>query len=290
MNQLPISKRAQILQLLLEGVSMRSASRVTGCSINTIAKLLIDAGEACAKFHDENVRGVAASKVQCDELWSFCYAKAKNVSRVRGTPEHVGSVWTWTALAVESRLIVSWHVSMGRDMENAIEFLGDLKRRLADRVTLLTDGFIPYADAVDRTFGSDVDYAQLVKQYKGKNGSYSGAEKTTITGSPDMADVSTSYIERHNLTTRMAVRRYTRKTNAYSKKLQNHCHALAIFYVWYNWIRSHHSLSNPYPATPAMVAGLADEGRDMEWLVELVEANTPGPGPRGPYKKSANSN
>ena len=269
---------------------MRSASRITGASINTISKLLIDAGEACAKYHDETVRSVKSGKVQCDELWSFCYAKDKNLPRIQGHPEHAGSVWTWTALAVESRLLVSWHVSIGRDMKNAVEFLGDLWQRLERRITLVTDGMISYADAVDRTFGSDVDYAQVVKQYEGQGGRYSGSERTVITGFPDIADVSTSYIERHNLTTRMAVRRYTRRTNAYSKKLQNHCHALALFYVHYNFCRAHHSLSKPYPTTPAMATGLADNVRDMEWLVELVEANTPAQGPRGPYKKSVNSN
>ena len=270
---------------------MRSIERLTGASIHTISKLLVDAGEACAKYHDETVRGVNTAKVQCDELWSFCYAKTKQVERgIKGNPEHAGSVWTWTALAVESRLIVSWHVSMGRDMDNAVDFLGDLRQRLDRRITLVTDGMISYADAVDRTFGGDVDYGQVVKQYDGERGRYSGSERTAITGFPDFFDISTSYIERHNLTTRMAVRRYTRRTNAYSKKLRNHCHALAIFYVWYNFVRPHQSLKNPYPRTPAMVAGLDDQVRSLEWIVELVDANTPPPGPRGPYNKARGRN
>ena len=148
-----------------------------------------------------------------------------------------------------------------------------------------TDGLDSYIEAIERNFGSEVDYAQLVKEYEGERGQYSGAARTVITGFPAMADVSTSYVERHNLTTRMAVRRYTRKTNAYSKKLRNHCHVLAIFYVWYNWCRAHHSLKNPYLLTPAMAAGLAENVRSLEWMVGLVEANTPPSGPRGPYKK-----
>ena len=183
-------------------------------------------------------------------------------------------------------MIVSWHVSIGRDKDNAIEFLHDLKQRLSGPVSIVTDGLESYIEAVEREFGSDANYAQLVKQYE--NGRYSGAERVVVSGDPPMADVSTSYVERHNLTTRMAVRRYTRKTNGYNKKLQNHCHMLAIFYCWYNWIRPHHSLKDPYPRTPAMAAGLADGVRDMEWLVGLVDANTPKPGPRGPYKKKGN--
>ena len=282
MNRLPTEKRAQILHLLLEGVSMRSTERITGCSINTIAKLLADAGEACAKYHDETVRNVRTTKVQCDELWSFCYAKAKNVEHIKGNPEHAGTVWTWTGLAVDSRLIVSWHVSQGREIPDATEFMFDLQQRLANRVTLATDGWLSYAEAVDKAFGGEVDYGQLVKEYE--DGHYVGADRTVICGFPEFWDISTSYIERHNLTTRMAVRRYTRQTNAYSKKLQKHCYALALFYVHYNFCRPHHSLKDPYPRTPAMAAGLADGIRSMEWLVELVDANTPPPTPRGPDK------
>ena len=287
-NQLPTEKRAQILHLLLEGSSMRSVERITGASINTIKKLLIDAGEACAKFHDETVRAVESDKVQCDELWSFCYAKAKNVERIKGNPEHAGSVWTWTAMDVDSRLILTWHVSQARDKENATEFMQDVGQRLNRRVTVVTDGLESYVEAVEQAFGSEVDYAQLVKQYEGERGAYSGAIKTVVMGFPALSDVSTSYIERHNLTTRMAVRRYTRKTNAYSKKLQNHCYALAVFYVYYNFVRPHYSLKNPYPRTPAMAAGLADEVRSMEWLIGLVDAENP-PTPRGADKKKRKS-
>ena len=285
MNQLSTDKRAHILHLLLEGVSMRSVSRLTGASINTVKKLLIDAGEACGKFHDENVRGVEAAKIQCDELWSFCYAKAKRAPYIKGPTDHAGNVWTWTAIDVKSRLIVSWHVSLGRDQDNAIEFMADLQQRLTRRITLVTDGLESYVEGIDQAFGGEVDYAQLIKQYNGKGGRYSGAEKTIVSGAPLLEDVSTSYIERHNLTTRMAVRRYTRKTNAYSKRLRNHCLMLAIFYVYYNYCRTHHSLKDPYPRTPAMVAGLADDIRSMEWLIGLVDANATPPSPRGPYKK-----
>ena len=160
----------------------------------------------------------------------------------------------------------------------------DLRQRLSQRVSIVTDGLDSYIEAVKREFGSEADYAQLVKQYEGSR--YVGAEKTVIAGFPALTDVSTSYVERHNLPTRMAVRRYTRKTNGYSKKLRNHCYALALFYVSYNFCRAHHSLSKPYPRTPAMVAGLADGVRDMEWPVGLLDANPQEPGPRGPYKKA----
>ena len=261
---------------------MRSIYRITGCSINTISKLLVGAGEACAKFHDETVRGVACSRVQCDELWSFCYAKAKKAPYIQGSPDYAGSVWTWTALDVDSRLIVNWHVSIGRDKESAIDFMHDLRQQLSRRVSIVTDGLDSYIEAVEREFGSEADYAQLVKQYEGSR--YVEAERAVIAGFPDVADISTSYRERLNLTTRMAVRRYTRGTNGYSKKLRNHCYALALFYVWYNFCRTHLSLSKPYPTTSAMAAGLADGMRDMNWLIELVDATVPKLGPRGPYK------
>ena len=165
MKRLSTDQRVHILHLLVEDVSMRSASRLTRTSINTVKKLLIDAGEACAKFHDETVRGVQPSKIQCDEIWAFVYAKAKNAPNIKGTPEYVGNVWTWTALDVDSRLILTWHVSVGRDKDNAYDFMADLQQRLTRRVTLVTDGLESYVDAVEQTFGSEIDYAQLVKQY-----------------------------------------------------------------------------------------------------------------------------
>lgn len=280
---------------------MRAISRITGASINTVTKLLIDAGNACADFHDRTVRDVESRKVQCDEVWSFCYAKRKNVERAVAAPTEAGDVWTWTGIDADSKLIVSWHVSLGRDSGEAIELMDDLRSRLAGRVQLTTDGLRAYLEAVEGAFGGDVDYAQLVKLYgdapKEDSRRYSpvecvGARKEEVTGNPDWAHISTSYVERHNLTMRMSMRRFTRLTNGFSKKLENHCHMLALYFVHYNFCRPHKSVSKPYRATPAMAAGLTDQVYDMAWLLDLVNAAQPVPGKRGPYapRKAAISN
>jgi IS1 family transposase len=258
MNKLPLEKRVQILTMLVEGSSMRSVSRVCGVSINTVTKLLVDAGTACAAFHDERVRNVTAKAVQCDEIWSFSYAKNKNVKFAKAAPEAAGDVWTWTAIDADSKLIVSWHVG-DRSQHTGISFMGDLKTRLANRVQLTTDGHKAYLKAVE-VVDFDADYAMLNKifatDYAGP-GRYSppkciGAVKTAIMGNPDPALVNTSFAERQNLTMRMAMRRFTRLTNAFSKKFENHCHALALYFFWYNWVRNHKTLG----VTPAMAAGL----------------------------------
>lgn len=287
-NVLDTNKRAQILSMLVEGMSMRSISRVVGCSINTVTKLLIDAGNACLDFHDENVVGLKSERIECDEIWSFCYAKKKNADKA-GTPDFAGDVWTWTSLDSDSKLICNWFVG-GRDAEFAKLFMDDLAARLDNRVQLTTDGHKAYLEAVDGAFGDEIDYAQLVKLYgsqpQGKTTRYSPAECTGIkkkvrTGNPDEKKVSTSYVERHNLTMRMSMRRFTRLTNAFSKKFDNHCHALALYFVYYNFCRIHKSLK----VTPAMEAGLSETVRDMEWIVGLIDARAPAPKKRGPYKK-----
>jgi IS1 family transposase len=276
MNRLPIATRAQILSMLCEGSSMRSISRVTGVSINTISKLLEDAGEVCAVFHDEHVRRVKAKLVQVDEIWSFTYAKEKNVAVAKAAPEGAGDTWTWTGICADSKLIVSWLVG-GRDSGYAIEFMDDLRSRLADHVQLTTDGHKSYLEAVEGAFGGDVDYAQLVKLYgptsDSAKGRYSPAEctgikKTSIEGKPDPKHISTSFVERQNLTMRMSMRRFTRLTNAFSKKLENHVHALALYFVHYNWMRIHKTLR----VTPAMAAGLSGKLMDWEDIITIMDA------------------
>ena len=271
---------------------MRSISRVADVSFNTVVKLLTDAGSVCAAYHDATVHNVVAGRVQCDEIWSFCYAKAKNVATAKNAPGGAGDVWTWTALDADSKLIVSWLVG-GRDAQYANEFMSDVANRLASRVQLTTDGHYAYLDAVERAFGAGVDFATLIKLYgpaPDAEKRYSpptcvGARKERWSGNPDFRHVSTSYVERQNLTMRMSMRRFTRLTNAFSKRIDNHCHALALYFVWYNFVRIHKSLR----VTPAMAAGVTDTLRDMEWIVSLIDAVAPKLGRRGSYKK-VNSN
>lgn len=293
MNKLPVSKRVQILNMLVEGSSMRSISRVSDVSFNTIAKLLEEAGAVCDAFHDEKVRGVKAARVQCDEIWAFCYAKAKNVATAKSAPDGAGDIWTWTGLDADSKLIVSWLVG-GRDSEYASAFMNDVASRLANRVQMTTDGHKAYLEAVEGAFGADVDYAQLVKMFgaspDGSKGRYSPAEctgikKNVIEGSPDKKHISTSYVERQNLTMRMSMRRFTRLTNAFSKKLENHCHALALYFVFYNWMRIHKTLR----VTPAMAAGLTDRLWSWEDIIAIMDAKAE-PKKRGSYKKREGEN
>jgi IS1 family transposase len=288
MNKLPLAKRVQILSLLCEGVSMRSISRAVDVSINTVAKMLVDAGEACAAFHDEKVRSVKAKRVQVDEIWSFTAAKQKNVPNMKKPVDGAGDTWTWTALDADSKLIVQWFVG-GRDGYSAKLFIDDLATRLANRVQLTSDGLRAYLDAVDGAFGADVDCAQLVKLYGDAPEAqkrYSPAEcigcrKTVVEGNPDPAHISTSYVERSNLSLRMHNRRFTRLTNAFSKKFESHVHALAIYFVFYNFVRIHKTLR----VTPAMAASLTDRLMTMEDVVALIDAREAAPKKRGPYKK-----
>jgi IS1 family transposase len=260
-------------------------------SINTVAKLLVDAGEACAAFHHATVRDVKASRVQCDEIWSFNYAKQKNVAKAKAAPFGAGNVWTWTALDSDSKMILSWAVG-DRGAETANLFMDDLASRLASRVQLTTDGHAVYLDAVAGAFGNNIDYAMLVKLYgeeptaigperKYSPGECIGTRKEEKIGLPSRKDISTSHVERSNLTMRMSMRRFTRLTNAFSKKIDNHVHALSLYFVWYNFCRTHkaHKLS------PAMAAGVTDKLLSMEDIAAMVEERTPKPGRRGPYKK-----
>lgn len=292
MNKLDIKTRIAILNMLVEGSSMRSISRITGVSINTVTKLLEDAGRACAAYHDQTVRNVKANHVQCDEIWSFCYAKEKNVASAKAAPEGAGDVWTWTAIERDSKMILSFEVG-DRSGATAIEFMDDLCARLANHVQLTTDGHKAYLEAVEGAFGGDIDYAMLVKLYGDLGGKtaerkYSPAEctgirKQAIEGKPDMAKASTSHVERQNLSMRMGMRRFTRLTNGFSKKLENHLHMLSLYFVHYNFVRVHKSLR----MTPAMAAGVSDTLHDMAWLVGIIDAAAPAPKPRGPYRKKS---
>jgi IS1 family transposase len=287
MNKLPLAKRVQILAMLCEGSSMRSISRVADVSINTVTKLLVEAGETCLDMHDDLVRDVHASRVQCDEIWSFCHAKAKNVPTAKAAPEGAGDVWTWTAIDADTKLIVSYFVG-DRSGDSAINLMDDLRARLANRVQLTTDGHKAYLEAVEGAFGGDVDYAQLIKLYGPTQvapGRYSPAEctgikKITVEGDPDKRHVSTSYVERQNLTMRMSMRRFTRLTNGFSKKLENHVHALALYFAFYNFCRIHKTLK----VTPAMAAGVTDRLWSLEDIVARIDAGKPAPAKRGPYK------
>ena len=290
MNKLPIHKRAQILSMLVEGMSMRSTSRISDVSFMTIIKLLVDAGEACAVHHDEHVVNVKASRIQCDEIWAFCYAKQKNVPKAKAAPIGAGDAWTWTALDRDTKLLIAYEVG-DRSGATAREFIADLRNRLANRVQLTTDGHRVYLEAVDNAFGIDVDFAQLIKIYGNESGNttdvrYSpgeciGIEKRPVMGKPVEADISTSHVERQNLNMRMGMRRFTRLTNAFSKKMANHMAMVALYTTLYNFCRIHTSLR----MTPAMAAGLSAELRDLTWIVGLIDARASKPNRPKTYRK-----
>lgn len=287
MRKLALKARVQILNLLCEGMSMRAVARIADVSFNTVAKLLIDAGTECAEMHDEMVQGVKASRIQCDEIWAFNYCKQKTVTSAKAAPADAGDIWTWTGIDADSKLIVSYLVG-DRSGEAAMELMDDLRSRLANRVQLSTDGHRAYLEAVEGAFGCDVDYAQIIKMYGptiDKGGRYSPAEctgikKVRIGGNPDIAHVSTSYVEAHNKTMRMHMRRFTRLTNGHSKKVANHAHMVALYTMFYNFIRTHSKLR----MTPAMQAGIADTFMGFEAILDRIDAKQV-PKPRGPYKK-----
>jgi IS1 family transposase len=276
MNKLDKTERAKIIHLLCEGMSIRSITRTTGVSKTTISKLVVDAGMAAAWYQDRVLRNLTCKRIQVDEIWNFVYAKAKNVATAKAAPEGAGDVWTWTAIDADTKLMPSWFVG-GRDSDSAIIFLDDLAARLANRVQLSSDGHKAYLEAVEGAFGGDVDYAQLVKLYgptsEAAKGRYSpaeciGARKIPIEGKPDPKHISTSFSERSNLTIRMHTRRFTRLTNAFSKKVENHAHAVALHMMYYNFVRIHKTLKT----TPAMAAGVTDRLWEVANMIDVLEA------------------
>jgi IS1 family transposase len=275
MNKLSLQKRTQIIGLLVEGNSMRAASRLADCSINTVTKLLVDVGYACQFYQAQVIKNVQAKRVQADEIWSFCYSKEKNVApEDKGILGH-GDVYTWTAIDADTKLAISWLVGR-RDHECAEIFIADLAARLAGRIQLTTDGHGPYLGAVEKIFGGAIDYAMLVKHYEGQGNveqrryspaQFVSAEKRRINGNPDIKEVSTSYVERQNLTMRMGMRRFTRLTNGFSKKIENLEHAVALHFMHYNFCRIHKTLKT----TPALEAGISDKLWSIEDIAKLLD-------------------
>ena len=288
MNTLTSAKRKQIVGMLIEGMSLRAASRLADVSFNTVTKLLVDIGRATADYQDRTLRNLKCKRIQCDEIWAFVYAKEKNVPKDKKGHFGFGDVWTWTAIDADTKLVPSFMVG-NRDGRSAAMFIDDLKSRLANRVQLTTDGHKAYLTAVEDSFGADVDYAMLQKIYEStqEETRYSpakcvGCEVKKIQGNPDPDHISTSYVERQNLTMRMGMRRFTRLTNAFSKKVENHAYQVALHFMFYNFCRIHQTLR----VTPAMEAGVSDH----VWSIDEVVALLPEPmfGPRGPYKKKNN--
>ena len=275
MNRLPIEKRAQIIGLLVEGMSMRAVTRFTGVSINTVTKLLEDVGLAAGLYQAQVMVNLPCKRVECDEIWAFCYSKEKNVAPAdKGILGH-GDVYTWTAICAETKLIASYMVGK-RDADYANSFIADLKMRLKNRVQLTTDGHKPYLEAVEEAFGADIDYAMLVKHYgagttadqrRYSPSEFVSAEKRVVMGKPDMKKVSTSYVERQNLTMRMGMRRFTRLTNGFSKKVQNLEHAVSLHFMHYNFARIHKTLR----VTPAMASGISDHVWSLEEIAALAD-------------------
>lgn len=290
MNKLDTAKRAQVLTLLIEGMSLRATARAADVSYNTVCKLFADAGRVCADYQDKALRDLPCKRLQLDEIWSFVYAKQKNVGTARAAPQDAGDAWTWVAIDADTKLVPSWRVG-DRSSETAIAFADDLASRLRNRVQITTDGHKAYLEAIEGAFGADVDYAMLVKVYgqtsEGQR-RYSppvcnGAHKHRIEGNPDRKHVSTSFVERQNLTMRMSIRRFTRLTNAFSKKLENHALSVALHYMHYNFCRIHKTLR----VTPAMAAGVTDKVWDVSDIATLIAAQEAPVAKRGPYKKKA---
>ncbi len=283
MNRLSLEQRASVVAALVEGNSIRATCRLTGTAKGTVTRLLGDLGQACAAYQDQVFRNLACERIQCDEIWSFCYTKEKNVpAKFKGTHGY-GDVWTFTAICADTKLVPCWWLGR-RDAPNAAHFMTDLQERLRHRVQLTTDGHRMYLDAVDAAFGANIDYAQLTKIYGRVSSStepearYSppvctGIQVKEVQGHPDPDAISTSYVERQNLTMRMSMRRMTRLTNAFAKKVENLNAAVALHFMWYNFGRPHQTLKNPYPRTPAMAAGVTDHVWKPIEIARLLESN-----------------
>ncbi|MBZ0221048.1 MAG: IS1 family transposase [Candidatus Methylomirabilis sp.] len=274
MNRLDVKKQAQIIAALVEGNSIRATCRMTGAAKGTVLKLLADIGRACSEYQDKVLMDLECKRIQCDEIWSFCYAKEKNVPDEKKGVLGYGDVYTWTAICADSKLVLSWYVGK-RDAVSAHVFIDDLAKRLKNRVQLTTDGHRAYLSAVEAAFGSEIDYSQLVKLYgneREREAKYSpavctGAVKERVQGNPDPNHVSTSYVERQNLTMRMSMRRFTRLTNAFSKKIENLEYAVALHFMYYNFCRIHQSLR----VTPAMAAGVTGKLWEIEDILDLLK-------------------
>ena len=291
MNRLTTEKRSAIIGALVEGNSIRATCRMTGASKNTVAKLLADLGDACSAYMDANLRDLPCQRIQCDEIWAFVGMKQKNVPQERKGEFGVGDVWTWVALDADTKLVPSYYVGM-RDGSDAYRFLGDLAKRLTNRVQLTTDSWRAYLTAVQVTFGDEVDYAQIHKIFgpdPGAERRYSppictGITGRVVSGDPDPEHISTSYVERQNLTMRMGMRRFTRLTNGFSRKVENLTAAVSIHFFHYNYCRPHTTLKGQ---TPAMAAGVTDHRWTLPEMIALLDATEKAPRKRGPYKKRA---
>ena len=276
MNRLSTDKRAQVIHALVEGNSIRSTCRMTGVAKNTVVKLLVDLGTVCDAYQDKVMRDLPCTRIQCDEIWSFCYAKEKNIPDQHKGEFGYGDVWTWTAICADTKLVPCWMVGE-RNADDAGQFIYDLSTRLANRVQLTTDGHKPYLKAVGEAFDGEIDYATLTKLYGTEPGAekrYSpptciGTETRVISGRPDTDHISTSYVERQNLTMRMGMHRFTRLTNAFSKKVENLAHAVSLHFMYYNFVRVHQTLGT----TPAMAAGIADHKWTIREIAALLDSN-----------------